>query len=105
MPPMKITRPAVHEVVPKGVGFLDKTRNLVRNVPPLILEGGNILALDETLAQRLDLCEHACPGRFWNPAGNAGLGECRHPDCGCTKFKLRFAKAECPLKVWLKETR
>ena len=36
----------------------------------------------------------ACP--YFDAAGNAGLGECRAPGCGCTKFKRWLASAACP---------
>ncbi|MFA6959955.1 MAG: hypothetical protein WC205_04290 [Opitutaceae bacterium] len=39
-----------------------------------------------------------CPEGRWNAEGNAGLGECRHPDCGCTGLKLKFAALRCPLQ-------
>lgn len=36
-----------------------------------------------------DLCE------YWAPQGNAGLGKCLAPGCGCTKFKRWLATENC----------
>lgn len=46
---------------------------------------------------RLAVCV-AC--EYWNAAGNLGLGECKHPACGCTKLKAALATATCPAGKW-----
>lgn len=40
----------------------------------------------------------ACPN--WNPKGNMLFGECRHPKCGCTRFKPQWATEHCPIGKW-----
>lgn len=37
---------------------------------------------------------------FWRESGNLGLGECRQPQCGCTRFKHGLATERCPLAKW-----
>ena len=49
---------------------------------------------DEVLATR----RAACAGcDYHDPAGNLGLGECKHSACGCTGAKLHLAALRCPL--------
>lgn len=35
----------------------------------------------------------ACP--YWDPNGWFGLGKCKAPGCGCTKFKRWLATEQC----------
>ncbi len=49
---------------------------------------------DDVLALR----RAACAGcEYHDPAGNLGLGECKHQACGCTGAKLHLAALHCPL--------
>ena len=36
----------------------------------------------------------------WAPEGNLGLGECRHPECGCSGAKRALATEHCPAGKW-----
>ncbi len=46
----------------------------------------------EVPAERMAACA-ACPN--FGPEGNAGMGECRAPGCGCTKIKLWLETSKC----------
>jgi hypothetical protein len=60
------------------------------------VQGGPVLVPEEIEQERLAICETKCPGNYWRPEGNAGLGECTHPSCGCTSLKHKFAVMQCP---------
>lgn len=47
--------------------------------------------------QRKTICQ-AC--EFWRPRGNLYLGECTHPQCGCTRLKRGLATETCPAGKW-----
>lgn len=84
-----------------------KAVNLVRaagTVAGAALAGEPVLVSAEAEARRRAGCA-ACPEGRWDAAGNAGLGECRHPECGCTGLKLKLAAMRCPLDppVWREE--
>lgn len=51
----------------------------------------------DELKRRDDIC-NAC--ELWKPSGNLGMGECTHPQCGCTKLKRGFATETCPAGKW-----
>ncbi len=54
--------------------------------------------VDESVyAERSRICE-AC--KFWDGAARLGLGKCRAPDCGCTRFKRWLATEHCPQHLW-----
>lgn len=59
--------------------------------------GGFGLVERRARALRRRACE-ACP--FWAKRGNLGLGECRHPACGCTRVKRWLATERCPVGKW-----
>lgn len=48
-------------------------------------------------AQRSAVCEEC---RFWDGAARLGLGKCKAPGCGCTRFKRWLATERCPEKLW-----
>jgi len=52
--------------------------------------------------QRQAICE-ACP--MWRLKGNAGLGECLDPRCGCSKLKRWLPGESCPQGKWPAMTR
>jgi len=51
----------------------------------------------DELKRRGGIC-NACD--LWKPSGNLGMGECTHPQCGCTKLKRGFATETCPAGKW-----
>ena len=52
---------------------------------------------DEERDRRLTICR-GC--EYWNEGGNIGLGECKHPQCGCTRFKHGLSTERCPINQW-----
>lgn len=52
------------------------------------------LADDSVISHRETVCL-AC--EYWDSSGNAGLGKCRHMNCGCTRAKWKLATSQCPL--------
>ncbi len=64
-----------------------------------VVSGEPVLAPPEVREARLAICR-ACPGGFWREEGNAGFGECRHPQCGCTKLKQGLLTEHCPAGHW-----
>lgn len=92
------------------VNFTQKARNLghaaMTVAQAAIAEPDQpVLVPAEVEIERLGGCRN-CPEGRWNPEGNAGLGECLHPKCGCTAYKLKFAALSCPLDppVWKRHT-
>jgi hypothetical protein len=53
----------------------------------------------EQVKECLSVCSKC---EFYNLKGNFHLGECRHPRCGCTDFKPRWATEDCPADKWPK---
>jgi hypothetical protein len=51
----------------------------------------------DELKRRDEIC-NACAK--WKPSGNLGMGECTHPQCGCTRLKRGFATETCPMRKW-----
>lgn len=51
----------------------------------------------ETYDLRMQTCRE-CP--HWDGAARFGLGKCRAPGCGCSKFKHWLATEKCPLGKW-----
>jgi hypothetical protein len=78
------------------VSHVRKVANLARAVETVVTTPGPVFVPETVEAERLAKCA-ACPEGRWNPEGNAGLGECQHPGCGCTAYKLKFAALSCPL--------
>ena len=59
--------------------------------------GDPIRVTDDELKRRDTIC-NAC--ELWKPEGNLGMGECTHPQCGCTKMKRGLATETCPAGKW-----
>lgn len=51
----------------------------------------------ETHGQRMAICA-SCP--HWDGKARFGLGKCRAPGCGCSRFKHWLASESCPLGKW-----
>jgi hypothetical protein len=51
----------------------------------------------EEIKKCLAICGNC---EFWNPNGNLFLGKCRHPKCGCSRFKPQWATERCPIGKW-----
>lgn len=80
----------------------DKAEHLagaVVRVGKALLRGEPVRVPDEERDRRLAICR-SCPGGHWKKGGNLGLGECSHPQCGCTRFKHGWATEKCPLNLW-----
>lgn len=60
-------------------------------------QGQRIRVSDKERDRRLAICR-ACD--LWAEGGNVGLGECKHPECGCTRFKHGLATETCPSGKW-----
>ena len=60
-------------------------------------QGGPIFVEEQEKQRRLAICR-GC--EYWNEGGNVGLGECKHPGCGCTRFKQGLATESCPIDKW-----
>lgn len=56
-----------------------------------------VFLTEEQKQERLSICRQCS---FWNEKGNIGMGECRHPQCGCTRFKHGLSTETCPIKKW-----
>lgn len=62
-----------------------------------IVEGDPLFVTKEVRAARKSICA-SC--EYWSSMGNLGFGECRHPQCGCTRFKQFLATETCPMGKW-----
>jgi hypothetical protein len=80
----------------KGPGVAAKARRLGSALTRWSRAGFPMTQRGEREARRAvcSRCEH------WSPDGNAGLGECAHPSCGCTRAKRALATERCPLGKW-----
>lgn len=58
---------------------------------------GFAVADQATHADRMAVCR-ACS--HWEGGARLGLGACRAPGCGCTRFKHWLASEKCPLGKW-----
>lgn len=81
---------------PKGPNLVQMAVNLAKAVPDIVKSGVKIVP-DNVYNDRMSLC-HTC--YFWNEDGNAGLGKCNHPKCGCTRGKMKLAASSCPINNW-----
>ena len=86
-------------IVSYPLGLAKKASNLTASAITVVKSvAGNqaapVLVPDSVYTDRLKAC--ATCG-YWNEAGNLGMGECKHADCGCTKGKHRLAALACPL--------
>lgn len=52
---------------------------------------------EQTYHGRAAACE-SC--HFWDGSARLGLGICKAPGCGCTRFKRWLATERCPLGQW-----
>lgn len=59
--------------------------------------GGFRTVSREQYGSRMAICS-ACA--HWDGAARLGLGACRAPGCGCTRFKQWLATERCPLNKW-----
>jgi hypothetical protein len=55
------------------------------------------IAPPEARAIRYETCLRC---EYWSNKARLGLGKCRHPDCGCTRLKFRWATERCPMGKW-----
>lgn len=78
---------------PKRAGLITKLMRAKREVQYWAVNGFR-LASPEERRRRNSICQ-GC--ELWDPAGNFGLGECRHKACGCTGAKRALATSRCPL--------
>ena len=86
-------RPAAEPApAPERASLLTKFGRLRRELGRWAKAGFTIVPKD-VRAWRLAGCQ---PCEFYAPEGNLGLGECRHPGCGCTRAKLLLATSQCP---------
>ncbi len=81
-------------VAPENASIFVKMRRLRREVTTWIAKGAKFVPREVRL-QRLAICR-AC--EYFNAKGNLGLGECKHPGCGCSKVKAALATSVCPHK-------
>lgn len=61
------------------------------------MKGVAVMVTPEEKERRLGICREC---KFWNEHGNIGMGECRHPQCGCTRFKHGLSTEKCPMALW-----
>ncbi len=61
------------------------------------IAAGRPIAPPEIRAMRYENCL-VC--EYWSNRARFGLGKCKHPACGCTKLKLRWATERCPIGKW-----
>jgi hypothetical protein len=83
---------------PEYASLPTKAARLTAAVGHAVASGWPIVS-EEERNRRGAICEN-CPGRFWLPEANFGLGQCTAPGCGCTKFKWWLALQACPLFYW-----
>ena len=80
----------------ENASLLTKAGRLRRELATWAKGGLKLVSRGVRLA-RLATCE-AC--ELYDPAGNAGMGECKAKGCGCTRLKAALATSKCPLKKW-----
>lgn len=88
----------------RGPGLTQKAASLIsagNRVVKAKLNGQPVRVSPEERDRRLSICR-ACD--LWNEGGNVGLGECKHPGCGCTRFKHGLATETCPAGKWQNAT-
>ncbi len=61
------------------------------------IAAGRPIAPPEIRAIRYEICL-GC--QYWSNKARFGLGKCRHPGCGCTRLKFRWATERCPDGKW-----
>ena len=70
---------------------LQKATRLARALARWAKEGFPVVS-DEVREERMSAC-NACP--LYKLDGNAGMGQCTAPGCGCTKLKLWLETSAC----------
>jgi len=83
-----------------GPSFSEKAKNASEagiRLAKAVISNQRIRVSEEEKNKRLSICR-AC--EYWNERGNIGLGECKHPQCGCTRFKQGLATESCPKGLW-----
>lgn len=61
------------------------------------IAAGIPIATPEVRAIRYEICLRC---EYWSNRARFGMGKCRHPGCGCTRLKLKFATERCPAGKW-----
>lgn len=89
---VRLTSPSLR----RGARLTAKARHLWAALMRWV-KAGCPLADSLTRQVRRAICER-CP--MWRPLGNAGLGECLDPRCGCTRMKRWLATESCPQGKW-----
>jgi hypothetical protein len=80
----------------KPVPILSKMEHLRKDLTTWFKSGAKLVSREKRKANQA-ICD-AC--QYWNPKGNAGLGECQYPKCGCTKIKGALVGMKCPIDKW-----
>lgn len=78
---------------PERAGLLTKAGRL-RHELTTWAKAGMPLVPRAVRQERLQRGCQLCP--YYNAVGNLGMGECKHPGCGCTRVKLALATSRCP---------
>ena len=97
--------PALRPPVQRTAGHLQRAPSvpLPRKAVHLVraglrwIRGGMGIADRAARLERRLICEGCL---MWRPAGNAGLGECIDPRCGCSRFKRWLPTETCPQGKW-----
>lgn len=91
---MRTQQRADGSFVPVGIkpGVIKKGKILLRALRSWV-SAGLPIAPPVTRKARLSACA-GCD--LWNPEGNMGFGECKHPSCGCSQFKAWLLTETCP---------
>lgn len=98
--PLCEERPHLCRQAQQQQGKPNKARNAakaVKRIVKAVVRRERVFVSDAQKQQRLATCR-ACT--YWNEGGNIGLGECKHPGCGCTRFKHGLATETCPIGKW-----
>lgn len=90
-------RPSDQQPAPSLLAKAKHITQASARIAKAAVQGERIRVSPEERDRRLAICR-ACD--LWNEGGNVGLGECKHPGCGCTRFKHGLANETCPLGHW-----
>lgn len=84
--PLEIPEPTLAELASNFSGAMERWASAgFKTVTPEVYEARGAICAT---------CE------FWDGSARFGLGKCKAPGCGCTKFKRWLATEKCPLKKW-----
>ena len=86
-----------HKPEPTLAGQIVNGTKAAARVARAVILRQPVMVPKEMLAVRRAICD-AC--ELWDASGNAGLGKCKHPRCGCSRFKLTLATERCPDGLW-----